>query len=771
MLAAAAPAAHAADLLLLDSEQATISGSLSYGFVYVDGELRLTGDTSITAASIYLGPNARLRTCYAEGSGNGGCTSGRSLALRSSGPLTVASGIDLQAGSGSVRNGGALTLQGAQVAVGGDVNTTGSGGGSSGAVSISSAGPLSVGAVYAYGAPVNLAAGGAIEVGGDVQTQGTGGIASPDPARVQYGGPVAIASSGGDVRVNGNVSSWGRDAPGNAGAGLGGGLGSDISITGSDVRTGTLDTTGGSSADAAAGTSGRIAISARGALHALGRLDAGGQNSNASQATPGARISATAGGPLVVAGGAGSSGGQGSTGGMPGGEIVLTGQTVTTGVLFNAGANAPSSGTPGNGGAGGSIAVSAAGNASIASLYAYGGNAPSGASPGRGGPISVTSSTGSIATGRVSAQGGWPSSGPGADGGPISLSAQTDLTAGDWISSSGSGANGAAAPPRAGGSAGNVLLRAATGTLTLGDTVRAEGGSGAAHPADGNLGGAGGRGGRIDVVTRALGPIVAISTHGGYGGDWGDDRGPGGAGGAVLAWTDAPLFDDQKVVDTDGGDGRPAAPAGAKTAQLSPIGPVVDPATGILSFTTRSPDAQGYRVLRSIGGAVPEVVLESSASTGLQPAAPICVPVVFTVVATNSGVGWTSAPSPPVAYTRPASATQQCGDAPALTAAGTLRFHRRALRRAKWHATVKLRSSGIGTVQGTLMRAGRKGRRTSTRALSKMSATLTRPGSQSLRLTLPRAARRPGRYLLRLVTMAPDGKGRRTTTLKLEVRG
>ena len=195
--------------------------------------------------------------------------------------------------------------------------------------------------------------------------------------------------------------------------------------------------------------------------------------------------------------------------------------------------------------------------------------------------------------------------GPGADGGPVLLSAQTNLTVSDALTTSGSNANGDAAPPRSGGSAGDVLLRAATGALTLGDTVRADGGGGAAHPVAGNLGGPGGHGGRIDIVTATLGPIVSLSTHGGYGGDNGDDQGPGGNGGAVNAWTDAPLFDDQRVVDTDGGDGNPMGGAGAKTAELSPSAPAIDPATGVLSFTSRSPDAPGYRVLRSVGGRGP----------------------------------------------------------------------------------------------------------------------------------------------------------------------
>lgn len=770
-LLATAPAAHAADLLLLDSEQATISGNQSYGFVYVDGELRLTGDTTISAASIYLGPNASLRTCFVEAVGNSGCTSGRSLTLRSSGPLTLASGIDLTAGTGAVRNAGSLSVQGGQVAIGGDINTTGSGGGTSGSVTITSGGPLSTGSVAAYGAAVSMSATGAIDVGGDIQTQGANGIALTDGGRAQRSGPVTLSSSAGDVRINGNVNASGRDAPGNAGAGLGGGFGADVAISGSDVRVGSIDATGGSSVDAAAGPSGQITLNARGALHALGRLDAGGQNSTNSQATAGSRISATAGGSLVVAGGAWSGGGSGSTGGLPGGQITLQGAAVTTGTLYTVGAGAPNSGTPGNAGAGGSIAVTAAGNASIASLQASGGNAPPGTVPGAGGSIGVTSSGGSIAAGRISTQGGYPNAGPGADGGPVSLSAQTDLTVSDSLTTSGSSANGDANPPRRGGSAGRILLRAATGSLTLGDTVRAEGGYGGGHPVNGNLGGAGGNGGRIDVVTATLGPIVAFSSHGGSGGDYGDDRGPGGSGGTLVAWTDAPIFDDQRVVDTDGGDGNPVGPSGVKITERSPTTAAIDATTGLLSFTARSPDATGFRILRSVGGGAPEAVLTTTTTTGIKVPAPVCVPVVVTVVAFNSDVAWTSAPSPPVTLTRPASATQQCGDAPALTAAKRLRFSRRALRRAKWHVTVGLRSTGIGTVQGTLLRAAGHGRKTSSRPLATVTAKLTRPGSTNLRLTMPRTARRSGHYVLRLVTTAPDGKGRRTTTLKLEVRG
>ena len=74
-------------------------------------------------------------------------------------------------------------------------------------------------------------------------------------------------------------------------------------------------------------------------------------------------------------------------------------------------------------------------------------------------------------------------------------------------------------------------------------------------------------------------------------------------------------------------------------------------------------------------------------------------------------------------------------------------------------------------MKATLLRAHPQGTQdVATRRSRSVTAKLTKPGSQKLRLTLPRAARRRGHYLLRLVTTAPDGKGHKTTTLKLEVR-
>ncbi len=765
-----APAAHAADVLVLDSETVTLSGAQTFGFVYVDGDLRLTGDTSIKAASIYFGPNSSLRTCYVEGTGNDGCTNGRALTLQSTGPLTVSSGIDLTGGTGAPQNGGTLVLQGSPVAVGGDINTSGSGGGASGAVTIASGGTVSAGSIYAYGAPVSVTATGSIDVGGDIQAQGTNAIAQPDQFRVAAAGPVTVASSAGDARIGGNINASGRDAPANAGAGLGGGVGVGVELTGTNVRVGSIDATGGTSADSGAGPSGPINLTARGALTVLGRLDAGGQNSTSGGATPGAAISATAAGRLVVAGGAWTSGAVGPTGATPGGTISLQGGTVDAGTLYTPGANGPSTPAPLAGAPGGAVTVTATGDVSISQIQAYGGNGPAGSTPGRGAPVSVTSSSGSIASGRISTRGGFPNNGPGADGGAVALSAQTDLTVGGSLDASGSNASGDADPPRAGGNAGNVLLRAATGTLALGDNVDAAGGYGAGHPVNGKAGGAGGRGGRIDVVAHAIGAVVAISTHGGGGGDFGDDQGPGGAGGPIYAWTEAPLFDDQKVVDTDGGSGHPVGASGAKVKETMPTAVAVDAATGQLSFTSRSPDATAYRVLRSVAGADATQVLETTKTSGLTPDAPICTPVTFTVIAVNGPLGWASDAPAAATYLRPPSASQLCGDPPTLEALARLRYSKRTLRKAKWKLTLKLRSSGIGQADISLVGRRKVGRRSRPVVVAKLSAALTKPGDQALRLSLPVAARKLGRYTLRVVTTAPDGKTQTTNTLKLEVR-
>ena len=117
-----AGAARADDLLVLNGDTETLSGDQSFGLVYIDGDLQLTGDTTISAASIYIGPDASIDSCFVVGSGDT-CPAGRSLTLNSSGPLTVATGIDLSGGTNTLDPGGNLTLRGGPVAITNSIDT------------------------------------------------------------------------------------------------------------------------------------------------------------------------------------------------------------------------------------------------------------------------------------------------------------------------------------------------------------------------------------------------------------------------------------------------------------------------------------------------------------------------------------------------------------------------------------------------------------------------------------------------------------------------
>ena len=765
-----AGSARADDLLVLNGDTQTLSGTQQFGLVYIDGELQLTGDTTINASSIYIGPDASIDSCYVAGTGNDSCTAGRSLTLDSSGPLTVATGINLTGSTTTLDPGGNLTLSGGPVAVTSDVTTGGTGGSPSGQVSISSTGSLAVDGIYAPGAGVSLSASGPIDVGNDIQTQGTSDVQSADPTRVQSAGPVTINSSGGDVRIDGTIYAYGRSAP--SPDTLGGGNGAAVTITGSDVRTQGIDTTGGGSTTLSPGGSAPISITARGALNALGQLDAAGQDGATGSGTGGSQVTLNATGPLTIGGNVEAGAGQSAGGGT----ITVAGSTVTSDDLVATGGNGSASNAAG--GPGGSITVTAPSGASLGAAHAYGGNSQGGAAAGAGGAVSVTSSQGSVAISSAQTQGGYQSSGPGAPGGAITLSANGDLSIGGAVDSNGSDANGAADPPWTGGNAGNLTLRAATGTLSLGGNATAEGGAGSTAQTAGALGGTGGNGGQVEVVAHAIGELASLSADGGRGGDYGDTQGPGGNGGAILAWTNAPLFNDQQVVSSDGGDGNPTGPAGNQQQDSSPTALTIDPSTGILSFTSQSPDAQRYQVLMSVAGAAPVTALTTSATSDLHPKAPVCKQVTFTVVAVDSAVPWTSDPSPAVSYIRPPSATQSCSEPSNVAAAAVFRRSLRQLRRSHWIAAVSLKTNGIGRLQATLergratLRSRKHGKRrtpSGAKPLATVSLQVERAGTHVLRIRIPAAARAPGAYSLWLTTTSPNGKHHRKVTTELEI--
>jgi hypothetical protein len=378
------------------------------------------------------------------------------------------------------------------------------------------------------------------------------------------------------------------------------------------VRVHDLDATGGSSTKSVAGNSAAISITARGALH-TGQIDVSGQNGSGGTAIPGSHVSLTAGGALTIGGDVYAGGGQSASGGA----ITVSGATVTAERLFANGGDGPYGSAAVAGGRGGTISVNGINGVSVGSIEAYGGRSYGGATPGSGGSITVTSPSGSIATGAVQSYGGATGEGPGAGGGPATLSAQGDLSVGGPLDTGGSDASGSAAAPWTGGNGGNVVLDAFTGALSLSGNASAAGGQGASSTSSYALGGTGGQGGRVVIVAHAIGTVASLFSRGGNGGESGATQGAGGPGGAIIAFTDAPLFNAHQLVSSDGGDGNPTGTAGSQSQDFAPSGLQIDPVTGALAFNSQSPDAQSYSVLMSVSGGAPTTVLQSSATSGL----------------------------------------------------------------------------------------------------------------------------------------------------------
>lgn len=649
-------AAHAADLLELQGDPpVTLSGTAYYGLVYVDGELRLTGDTTINASSIYFGPDASIDTCYVAGSGDGQCVGGRSLTLNSSGPLTVATGIDLQ--SGKVAGpGGSLSLTGQTVAVGGEIDTGGDIGYPSGGVTITSAGAAATQEILAPGAAVSITAQGTTLIGSSIQTQGadtpnpTGGVAA-----MQSGGTVAINANEGEVDIDGPITTQGQSAPSSGGSG---GSGAAVTIVGGNVHTESIQTSGGASSfpGSGPGASGAISITAGGELYTSGNLAAAGASGAGNSGAPGAPVTVKSGGAVAL-GGIAANGGPAA----PGATISVTGTTVASGDL-NASGGAGSLANRSGGGAA-NISVTAPQGGVLGSLLAVGGSSDgtqaSSASAGAGGSITVSSSAGSVSVGRVEAEGGNQGFGPGANGGSITLDADDNLWVAGDVRTDGSSAGGQSSPTWSGGNAGPLDISAATGLLNVGGVVSAEGGAGSAAPVPNQLGGTGGAGAPITLFAQAIDLLASVSSQGGPGGGNGDYQGPGGPGGAITAYTDYPIYNNLRWVSADGGDGDPTGAAGNEVQEASPTSLRASRA-GKISFKSNSPGATRYELLMVQPYGTTKVVAKSRRTTGLRPKTAVCQSVKLEVVAIVSGAHWTSAPSNVIKYERPASKGKTC---------------------------------------------------------------------------------------------------------------
>ena len=655
--------ASASDLLVLSGDPAvTLSGTQSYGIVYVDGELRLTGDTTIRAASIYLGPDARIDTCYVPGLGDGQCIGGRSLALQSAGPLTVATGIDLESG---VTNGpgGNLSLRGASIAVSGQINTSGDTGYPSGSVTLSASGPIGIQGIFAPGAAVSISGHQAVLLGNAIQTQGAHSRTPGDPlTRMQAGGPVTINANGGEVDVDGAISTQGQGAPGGGGSG---GAGGAVTISGAGVHTESISAYGGNSQEAgsAPGPSNQVRITAAGPLSVSGTIDTSGASGPNGAGVPGAAVGLKSSSGLAV-GPVDASGGPASAGG----PITVSGATVSAGDLNTSGGGGSSSSRSGATAA--PISITAPQGAALGALLAVGGNSDgSQAAPafaGAGGSISVVSSAGSISAGRVEAQAGSQGVGPGNSGGPIQLKAADNLSVAGDVRTDGSSAGGSNAPPWSGGHAGSLFIAADAGTMNIGGGASAQGGTGSGNSANNQLGGVGGAGGKVTLIAHAIGVLASLSAAGGSGGGYGSYQGPGGAGGSITAYTDSEIFNSQRLVSTDGGDGNSTGAAGNHVQDSSPADLHAN-AKGAVGFTSHSPGATRYE-LETVGKhGVTKVVEKTRRARGLRPRTPLCKRVRLQVVAISAGVGWISDPSRPIHYIRHPSRNGTCAGVPNST--------------------------------------------------------------------------------------------------------
>jgi hypothetical protein len=773
---ATAGAAQAADLIVLGPDTATIAGTVAYDHVYIgDGAtLRLAGDTAISANDVYLSGGSTLHTCFVPGMTDASCTVGRNLLIQSAGQINVGSGINLTAGSGTVRPGGSLQMSGASITVSGGIDTSGSGGGGSGYVAISSAGQIALSAgafqasVNAPGAPVSIHGGTAVGLTGDLNTGGSDGT-------IISAGEVDVSATKGPVSISGNVNASGRDGTG--------GSGNNVSLHGTDVRVGQVDASSATASPGAVGIAGSVGIGGTTSVSISNAIDVRGASGPAGfNASPAGNVSVTSSGP-ILAGSVFASGsdGNGAAPSAPG-SIVISGSAVAVGqLLVNGGSRTGAGG--GNGAYGGGVAVTATGALSVDEVEAGGGNSAGGFPGGHGGQIVLTGDGIFTSELRTTAGSSGGDAG-GASSGPIVVNGRSAVTILGGVYTFGGSASGAAMTPAGGGGAGgDVTLHATAGPLSLSAPIRTSGGNGGNAPA-GAKAGSGGNGGAVDLIGTPIDPIAGISTDGGDGGfsNDTDHRGAGGGGGVVHAWSETNVAGSGlRSISSAGGSGVPPGVDGAQLQDSGPTGLSID-ANGLISFTSQSPSAEGFRVIRTLGDAVTVVLTTRTTAHVALPPLDVCVPVTYQVQAFQSVVGWNSPPTPAVPYIRQPSATQKCTDAPTLTHTGTVPVKLTDLTKAKGSFSFVVFSNGVGAVTGA---ATSKGVKT---PIAVTTGAGVKPGSykvvvkidsktQKLAYKQPKKKKgkkkRPpavAKITVKLVAAAPSGKATTSITVPVEVR-
>jgi hypothetical protein len=735
-----APAvAEADDLIQLNGDPpVTFSGGAGYGLLYLDGVVRLAGDTGITANEVFIGPDATIQGCYDPGNN---CVNGRSLSIVATGGVAISPAIDLRGLVGPSRVGGNLTIRAGRVSLGGGVETAGTAAGS-GAISIDATGIVVTQTLHAPGQGIVVHGGGGVVIGGDVASASTDGA-------VPAGGSVDLASSAGDVNVVGAIASTGRASADP----FEGGTGGSVTVTGGDVRiSGGVNTRPGLAVSASAGRAGAISLAARGSLSVTGPIDGSGAGSTAGNASDGASIALSAAAGLsagsITATGAGS-----APAGRNGGTVSVTGASIAIGAVTTDAGDATSDAANGNGGLGGPVTIKGGASVTTGAISARGGSGRGVGYGGTGGNVSITGDR--VTTGSVTTLGENLS----ASGGAVVLGAQTALLVGGAIDTSGAaGASGAV-----GGAGGSMALAAVHGPLTLAGRLRSEGGAGSNGGAKGANGGAGGA---IEIVTQSIAASTGVLTGGGDGGTSGVQgglRGNGGNGGRVRVWAQLPSLILLLLVDSTGGAGDPNGVDGAQSENAAPADFSISK-TRTVSFTPRAPDADGYRLFVSIAGAPATVGMTMKTSGALLPKVAACVQADYSLAAFSTGVGWQSDPIGPVSLTAPPSDTQTCTDAPQVTLlAQKIKKKLKPLRKKKWKVPVRFLADGMGNAHVVLSRK------------KKILAFVDKPlaarrRNVSVTLTIPKKLRKAGKFTVTVTGSAPLGKARSKSTLTLEVK-
>ena len=153
-----------------------------------------------------------------------------------------------------------------------------------------------------------------------------------------------------------------------------------------------------------------------------------------------------------------------------------------------------------------------------------------------------------------------------------------------------------------------------------------------------------------------------------------------------------------RSISTAGGSGVPPGVDGAQLQDSGPTGLSID-ANGLISFTSQSPSAEGFRVIRTLGDAITR--RPHDARDGARRAARRSMSACRSPTRcrhSRASSGWNSPLTPAVPYIRQPSATQKCTDAPTLTHTGTVLVKQKDLTKAKGSFSFVVQSNGVGAI-------------------------------------------------------------------------